>query len=235
MPFDRHVRLTMSGTIGDGSEIFSMGLSLAQQSQDWLSDALIPDFPSNDIADDWRGACVAFWTGAVAPVTATAHLKRITIAQIGTNGRYEHAPKEYAVNYNGGYGGTAKWPWQVSLAATLETDADLGRVKGRFYLPCPDGVLDPNTDLIDVATAEGLRNATVTLINDLADQPGVDLADWRVVVASTGRRNANGTQRLAPGNFDVQRVNVGRRLDIQRRRANKVSETRTADAAVNQV
>lgn len=234
MTFVRHLRVTLAGTLGDGREIFSYGLSLARQNASWLGDLLAPDFPDSVYTDDWRDKCIDFHQSA-AKIRTNAHLKRITIAQIGPDGRYEHAPAEYAVNNSGGYISGSVMPWQTSLAVTLHTKGDLERVKGRFYLPSPATSVDPDTDLIPTADAESYRDAAVGWINAMGDQPGLDILDWRVVVASQGRHNPNGTVRAAPANYDVEAVSVGRRLDVIRRRANRATEARVAKVDTSQV
>jgi hypothetical protein len=232
MTFKRHIRISLQGTLGDGREIFSFGISMQSFVDTWLEDLITPDFPPDAITDDWRDHCVDYFSSA-CKIRNNAHLRRITIAQIGPDGHYEHAPKEYAPTVDGGYLTGVVMPFQTALAVTLETDGDLGRVKGRFYLPTPATVCDANTDLISVGDAEGYRDATVSWLNAMSNSVGFDVPDWRVVVASQGRHNANGTVRVGPQNHEVKRVNVGRKLDVIRSRANRATESRTSDAAVN--
>lgn len=234
MTYLRHMRLTLSGTLGDGSDMFSFGLSM-YPNQDRLTEWLLPSFITDDEADNMRADCISFWQDARNGIGSNAHLKRIKFAPIGTDGKYAAAPKEFGVDLAGPVGIGDLHPWQVSTAVTLETDADLTRVKGRIFLPVPRVGFDANTDLVPVGWSDDVTASVVSWINALANDPGIDFADWRVCVSSQGRHNSDGSQRLGPGNYDVQRVHTGRRLDVQRRRANKVGENVHNRSAVNQV
>jgi hypothetical protein len=234
--FVPHIRLTMSGLLGDGTDMFSMSLSLRRQAPSTWVQWLEAGGADDDTMEAWRDACVAWFGSLDAHISNRAALKRIKIAYISADGTYGAAPTEYAVNQVGIYGPVAQpHPWNVALAVTLGTDADLERVKGRIFLPLPAVTLDDVTDMILASEANEIRDGVVSLINDIADAPGPDLEDFRVVVASQGRHNANGSVRVPPGNHDVQRVQVGRRLDTQRRRQNKVPEAYSSWAAVDQV
>lgn len=232
--FAPHYRLTCSGTFGNGDDGWTFGVAINQY-EAGLQDQ--PNgLPGTDVTDNWRDACVALVTGPNSPIRGHAAINRVKVAAIDENGHYRVPPREYVVVGNGGYGNNGTvYPWQVALAVTLETDGDLGRIKGRIYLPAPGMGLNPSDDLIGADTAEAARNAVVTWINQLADEPGLDNGDFRVCVASQGRHSKSGVLTVPPGNHDVQRVSVGRRLDIQRRRANSVRELRVASVDVDQV
>lgn len=247
MNFEPHLRLTMSGVIGEGDEIFAMNLSLKPHTGTWQSivtgglqlaalTAYLTDFQST-AWEDMVTDCVNYFGDPQTGVHQEAVLKRVKLAAINADGRYAGSPLESAVNTAGGSDwSTAKCPpWQVANKITLETDGDLGRIKGGFYLPLPnieDAVYDAHTGLFTATYAGQVRDRTVTFLNDLANEPGLDDQDLRPVVASQGRHNKNGSLRAGPANPEVKRVNVGRRPDIIRRRANKRTEARLADATV---
>lgn len=243
-----HLRLTMSGTIAGAQEQFSCSLSLephhsAFAALEWgaahtaaLTAYLAGNFGTN--FEDLVSDCQNFWTNANSGIHALAVLKRVTLAAIGPDGRYGGAALESAQNAAGG-ASTSNVncpPWQISRKITLETDGDLGRVKGGFYLPCPvvnADSFDPTTGLWTVERCEQVRDSVVDFLDSIANDPGFDVTDLRPCVASQGRHNKNGSVRLGPDNYEVKRVNVGRRPDVQRRRANKRTEARFADAPVS--
>lgn len=226
MTYVPHLRVSMAGTL-PGPEIFSMSLSMAfVDVEPWEN--LLQLEPNDTQWDDIVADCVAFFGRAGTGITTDAVLKTVKIARIGANGLYAAPIVERAANQPGGqsqYDALARKPNQVALAVTLHTDADLGRVKGRFYLPSPYwGVGDDGR--ITSANAESTETSVATLLNDLANEPGIDVLNLKPVVASQGRTR-NNVQVLPPGNHEVTGVSVGRTLDTVRRRRNKVPEGRT--------
>lgn len=227
-----HMRLTMSGELPAGEQ-FSCSLSLradnlnAATLDQWFGANLL-----DEVFDDIVADCSAFWARPGSGINLSAVLKRVVVASLDEQGHYTQAPREAAVNVGGG-DNNVRHPLQMSRKITLETDADLGRVKGGFYLPAPTtNSWDAATNLTSVGYTEGVRDSVKQFVDDLNNAPGLDEFAVKVVVASQGRRDKNGVLRVQPGNYDVERVNVGRRLDVQRRRANKISEARIADADV---
>lgn len=242
--YQPHLRLSMTGTIPDG-EIFSIGVALVPDNAPWAGlatdiarmeylDAFM-EAPADAFFPDLVTDCSSYFGAAETEIFQSVVLKRVKLASIGTEGTYLGTPREAAVNVPGGRSdfGAQLMPHQIARKVTLETDADLGRVKGGFYLP---GVstyeFDPVTNLHSAASAARVRDRTKQFLDGLNNVPGVDTYSFRVVIASQGRHNKNGTLRLPPGNHPVERVNVGRRVDVQRRRANKHSEARITDAAL---
>lgn len=237
--FKPHYRLTMAGTLPD-DEIWNCTLSLVPDNSAWaelvtdisLADYLRENVNEPDLFDDIVDDCTAYHGRLETFIDSSAVLKRVTLAPIGADGRYAGAPKEAAVN-TPGYSTGFPMPHQIARKITLETDSDLGRVKGGFYQPKPSGQeFDYGTDLWSVNVVTQVRASVTQFINDLNNAPGLDETAVKVVIASQGRHNHDGTVRQGPGNFDVARVNVGRRADVQRRRANKLSEARISDAVV---
>lgn len=235
MPADYkpHARITASGLIGAEGEQFSYSLSMRDANEDEIDWLGLKDATP----DDWDNVCDAvksFHARASSRIHSLARLKSVKVAFIGDDGRYTDPPFEVACDIPGGWADTAL-PYQCSVAVTLLTDADLGRVKGRFYLPMPSVGWNATTDLITVGDAELIRDSTVQLINEMSNAPGYDSVDLRVCVPSQGRHNDNGTVRLPKGNHDVQAVKIGRLIDTVRSRRNQLRENYTAAAAVDQV
>lgn len=231
MTYAPHLRLTMGADLPAGEQAVCT-VSLVPDNvafgtiADWLGDTLVGDY----LANIWN-ACTAFWARPQSHIAPTSVLKRLKLVEIDANGHYASLPKEAVRNVPGGETLGNTYPNQIARKVTLETDGDLERVKGGFYLP---GVTDTGYDLLtglfSAAVATDVANSVKDFINDIENGPGVDFTGVKVVVASQGRHGAGGAVRVPPANHDVKRVNVGRRLDVQRRRANKISETRTADA-----
>lgn len=241
MTFAPHLRLTMSGTIA-ADEIFSMNLSLEPDGgilgQD-IGNYLAATITQGDF-DDIVADCVAWFGDPALQVSPRATLTRVKLAHINADGHYASTPQEAAVSRRGAQGGgfleneRPPGPWQISQKCTLHTAGDLGRVKGGFYLPVPSlDDYDPAIDLWTVGHVNGQETVTATFFDNLTNEPNLDVLDLRVVVASQGRRNRDGSVRLAPDNHQVTAVSFGRRPDVQRRRANKVSEARTTPVSLN--
>lgn len=248
MTMKPHLKLTLNGSLGSSGEIFSCSLALQPHDNGWFAaEAALSPAPAftdymtgqvgphfSDIVND----CTAFWARPDTDVHGYAVLKTVKLVAIGADGHYASAPQEAAVNVaGGGGGGSAECPaWQIARKITLETDGDLHRVKGGFYLPLPIHaavVWDGTTGLFTSARTNQVKASVVTFLNDLANNPGFDFADLRPCVASQGRHNKNGTVRLGPDNYEVKRVSVGRRPDVIRRRANKRTEAREAASNVS--
>lgn len=238
MPYNPHMRLSLTGTLPD-EEQFSCNLSLTYNDNPIMSTILERMSDQTFLGNDWLDLvadCEAFWKDVNVGICAGAVLKRVKLAPIGADGLYAGPPLEAAVNAQGSNGAlTDNLPHQISRKVTLETDGDLGRIKGGFYLPMVSQTgWNRTTDLTDVTYVEYMRAAVKSFLDDVENAPGLDTSGFKVVIASQGRHNKDGSVRVAGGNHKVKRVNIGRRLDVQRRRANKLSEARIADAALAQ-
>lgn len=239
-----HLRLTMQGTLPN-EEMFSCNLSLRRENSTTTQflDFIAAQFsPPNSILvnnfNDMAADCIAFWSRDASGISPNAVLKLVKLAPIGADGHYLGPALEYSTTTPGGSqamgSGAVNFPHQVARKVTLETDGDLGRVKGGFYLP---GVtsqgFDATTDLTAAQYVGYVRDSVQTLINDLNNAPGLDATGSQTVVVASQGRTRNGVQVVPPTLWEVKRVNVGRRVDVQRRRANKISEARISDAAVS--
>lgn len=232
-----HVRASLIGDLPDG-EMFQCSISL-KPVRALLDDPDPEDAIGEDVAGDPSGrffdAATSFWSRAATQVFPTCVLRRVKLAPIGGTGEYSGSPREYAVDIPGGAeAGWGPLPHQMARKITLETDGDLGRVKGGFYLPgCTRFGFDFTTDLYTAEVTADLRESVVTFLDEVMSDPVGSEVQWQVVIPSTGRHNRLGAETVAPMLHDVKRVNVGRRIDVQRRRANKLSEARITDAVVD--
>lgn len=239
-----HLRLTMAGDLGTSGEIFSMSLSLRPDISAWeeaineaaqlavLTNILI-DSDADERFADIVADCVAYFGDSDTELQYWARLRRVKLAAINAAGHYSAAPLESAVDVRGFHSASPPGPHQVARKVTLETDGDLGRIKGGFYLPMPTLLnFTVETNLFTAASAGFVQGRTSQFISDLNNVPGLDGTAFKVVIASQGRHNKDGSVRQGPSLQDVKRVNVGRRADVIRRRANKLSEARIADSTV---
>ena len=223
--YEPHYKVTMSGTLGSGAEeIFSMGFALARHDQAPIGHILDPnDTVWTDIASD----CTAWFSDPLTKIHAHAKLTKVKIASIGSNGRYASPPVERLVTASGGVTASTTRPAnQEALVVTLHTAGDLNRIKGRFYLPLPALTTQGDGRFL-AADVDGVETRTQTFINAVNNQPGLDVLGLSVHVASQGRRNKDGSVRVGPGNHLVTGISVGRVLDTQRRRRNKLLEARS--------
>lgn len=242
MTFVPHIRLSMLGDLPAGEQ-FSCSLSLVPQGDQWQTlligalagvdpeaavDYAIENYVDQVALNDIRDDCVAFWARSGSMIHSTAVLKRVKMATIGADGTYRGHAVEAAANQPGQpINGGVPLPSNVARKTTLLTNGDLGRVKGGFFLPAlTTWGYDHATQLFSTEIVQGVQASVVQLINDLENAPGFDAEGFRVVVASQGRHNPDGSVRRPPTNHDVIGVSVGRRTDTQRRRLNKVSEAR---------
>lgn len=239
-PAPDHVKCSLIGDLPDG-EMFTCTFALKAQ-----VDGLPDPGPVDALADDGgplggdslgervRDAAVAFWARPDTQIFPLAVLKRVKLAPIGTvagKQAYLGQPLEFAVNQPGGAdGGWGAFPHQMARKVTFETDGDLGRVKGGFYLPGPTRFgFEYETNLYSADTTASLRDSVKDFVDDIEFEPELGAGlHWDVVVASGGRRGLT----VPPALHDLKRINVGRRIDVQRRRANKLREARVSDVAV---
>lgn len=239
-----HYRLTMSGSLG-AVEQFSMSLALRPDEDAFR--ALVDPFaravymrdlilgvPMGGLFDDIVADCSAWFSSASVRIRDIARLTKVKLASIDDTGHYNAPPREAAVSvYGGSLAGTAQ-AHQVSRKVTFLTAGDIGRVKGGFYIPAPSTEeFDPATGQWSSGSTETVENRTRDLVDDLNNVPGIDVHSFKVVIASAGRHNDDGSVRVGPQLHDVTAVSVGRRADVIRRRANKISEARSLPSNVS--
>lgn len=231
MAYVPHIRMSMIGRLGGagGPEIFSMNLALAEDgggSPVWDGGGL---GPNDDVWDDLAQDCVAWFARPLTGIHSEAVLQMVKFAFIGADGKYTRAAVERPVNQPGGQGNLQRPPNQVARAVTLHTAGDLNRIKGRFYVPLPAFGIQADGRWL-AADADAMEGSDQTFINALNNQPGIDVLDIGVVVASQGRRDQFGALRVQPGNHRVTAVSMGRTPDTIRRRRNALAEGRTSVA-----
>jgi hypothetical protein len=214
--------LTWGGTL-PGNEIWSCSLkladadSLAVAQNAVLESIQIPEYTNDFIAPIVK----AFHTDSSAGISSQCMLTYCKITHMGVQGKAlepfsTHISEHVFTPTAGGWGG-AIYPNQTALAVTLTTAYSRGPAHaGRFYLPLPAWNLGLDGRLTDVSAASTAASASA-FIKNLSDMPGVDVpASPGVVVMS--RKAGGAVTRKVTG------VSVGRVLDTQRRRRNKLDE-----------
>lgn len=218
MPFAPHLRLTMSGQIRDANnaaeiERFAIRLNMtAPSTGDFLSQAAV-----DDVAAD----ASAFWANGITYISHRCILDEVKLASIGADGKYTADPAIATVNTPGGHAAELRFPPQVSLAVSFDTDRRGSTGRGRFFLPGVNIPLDA-TYGTSAVNADGVRDSVVAFVNALNNWPNVDAVGApEVCVASSKGYNSV-----------VTGVRVGRVYDTMRSRRQALVERYSATAAI---
>jgi hypothetical protein len=203
-----HLYLQWGGVLPGGDD-WSCGLRIA---------------PTGGTAIAYSDAMLTACAAAVAAFHANGELSPRALLQftklnvIGTDGRYTEEVTHEHVHANVGGGGldTRTPPNQVALAISLTTGVSRGPAhRGRFYMPLPaiqvasDGLIPTDARDVVVIAAQGF----------LASLNAAQPAGQSVAVMS--RKLGSAAHRPVTG------IQVGRVLDTQRRRRNKLAESYT--------
>lgn len=156
-----------------------------------------------------------YHTAANTLISSQAKLSFVKLNHIGTDGHYTlpTTNEQIIADVGGGLtpsGGIAN---QLALCVSLTTGVSRGPAhRGRFYLPLPAMALGSD-GLVTTAHVALVKGTTATFLTAL----GAAHASWDPAVFS--RKSGAATHRGITGN------EIGRVLDTQRRRRNKVPET----------
>jgi hypothetical protein len=221
--FDRpHVYVQWGGKL-PGGEIWSCGVRLAQKTGWPIPIDFLTELPGNTLKE-WtdgyiKDAVLMFHTSAAAAISTACKLSFVKANKIGKDGKYIMPnTNEYVYPDVAGGGGGMAYPNQVALVVSLLTNVSRGPAhRGRFYMPAPTSPVDGNTGLISAVNAQNVAFAAKTFIEALSDTPGLDVPG-SIGVSVMSRKTGAATARR------VEDVAVGRALDTQRRRRNKLPE-----------
>jgi len=208
-------KVTLSGTMFGGQEIWSTGFFMGFEGQDAPT---ITDTGVSDISNAWQ----TFFTKTDSEISNKYQYTMCKVQMLGTDGKALPDTARYyspVSAVNGGSTGQANPP-QVALVATLANSLPRGlATKGRMFLPGVCVALDATGHISGLSTgaiATNLQTFFGTIMND-ADTPG------RAVLASLGN-----VAQLRPGQIrHVTQVRVGNVYDTQRRRRNALNEAYT--------
>lgn len=228
MAYGRHALVQFGGTMGGGAggtEEWSCGLRLhydhplrpdenlnADEQEEFLNNTAVP-------------ALANFWIDEDTRISSDTKLEFVKFNAIGENGKYVNpTTTEFVFPSNGisATGGARRYPLQVSVVATLETDVSRGVAsKGRIYLPSPTLALDPASGLFDNAQTQLLADRVAQLVSELAnDDASMSIAFEPAVMSNVARAGVDKFWRR------VERVSIDTVPDIQRRRANDLRGSR---------
>lgn len=206
-PFDSaHLYLQWGGKL-PGLEIWSCGLRLAGVGGGTppIDDATLTAY-ANVVS--------GFHANPNTLIASACKLSFVKVNQIGTNGHYtaQHTNEKIIADIAGG-GGSPQPPNQIALAISLLTGFSRGPAhRGRFYLPMPrHDVIDSNGQ-IGASIRDAIRESAAQFVTALN---GVSSG---AQVAVFSRKAGAPAHRLVSG------VEVGRVLDTQRRRRNRLVE-----------
>lgn len=211
MAFAEHIRMTALGRLGSASgERFSYGLNIAHVGSTPFTANFLT--PNADVWEDFAADVRAFHGSANTNLSSRAILEEVKFAVIGTDGKYKEDP--VVVNVVDCPGGSVEVdnvqqlvPPQSALVISLVTARRGPTGKGRFYLPMPVVGVSADTLQISDGFRDSVASSAQTFLNNLNNQPGMDVLDLQVVVASTKGYNT-----------PVTGVRVGRVLDTVRSR-----------------
>ena len=218
MPFAHRVnRVTISGTMYNGGEIWTTGFWAGQTA----GDAPDPtDLGAEMIADEWQ----TFFTSVsvkVAYLFKTATVKITPYSAAGAIDQDKIKSFSYATPIEGAHIGNGNPP-QCSVVATLVAGSGVGNGgKGRMYLPGIGTGID-TTGHISTGDANSIASALATFfsnVNASFDNPGQ---------AINAAKTAPITWFLAV-NRTLTTVRVGNVFDTQRRRRNALAEAYSSD------
>lgn len=205
-------KVTLSGTMFGGQEIWSTGFFMGFEGQDAPA---ITETGVSDISAAWE----TFFKAATSEISNKYSYTMCKVQMMATDGKAVADSAVYYSPQSAVVGGSPSQalPPQISLVATLANSLPRGlATKGRMFLPGVNGIVDA-TGHLGVGTptnvATNLQTFFSTIMND-ADTPG------RAVLASTGN-----ALQLRPGAIrHVTQVRVGNVYDTQRRRRNALME-----------
>lgn len=215
-----HYLLAFGGPLGSGEQ-WTNTLRLHAPTYDATQDA------ETATVADLAAFFKAHWV-TVNPISGGARLGWLKYNRVGTDGKYMN-PWTTVYDFSPLVVSSAaiKHPHQVSLVATLTTDAARGLAsKGRIYLPSPMYSVAGADATIASGDAASAANWVAGLVNGINGVAGAG----NVHVISRGARQDDGS--WGPGAMrPVMGVSVGNVYDTMRSRRGKVVEQRT-DVAV---
>nr|CRY96729.1 hypothetical protein [uncultured prokaryote] len=222
MTYRPHILLQFGGVLG-ANEQWSCNLramigsyAAAEPAPGNAIEGLWNSFLDSNIEDMYQDVFTWF-TDSDARISNVARLDFLKANIINAQGRYmsQENTREWRPP-TGPVGTVGPGPYQDTLVVSLLTDANRGRAhRGRIYPPTGQFVVAPSGK-ITTELRDGVANAAQELLDNLNNQTGIDVNNFRVVVASDLGN---------PGPIrDVTQIAVGNVVDTQRRRRKSLVE-----------
>lgn len=178
--------------------------------------------------DDIAADVAAWFTSSGAKISSAARLDWVKLNAINADGRYVSESETNIFEWAAGdapAGTVSPAEAQVTMVVSLLTNATRGRAsRGRFYPPTGEMGVSPTTGRVSATLCQQMADAAKVLLDNIANEPGIDLSAPRVVVASD--LGSPGPAR------SVQRVAVGNVPDTQRRRRSSLPEAYSVSADI---
>lgn len=211
-------RVTISGTMFGGTEVWSTGFFLGQESADAEPGT---GAMALDILAAWR----TFYEHTNSKMSSAYITSQVKIAAIGTDGHTDPGDVNYAYPSTelNGANGAVILPPQCALVVTLMSDRPRGKAsKGRMYLPGLAAMPDLSTGKLLSATVGLIADNLKTFFDTIAASTNIN--DELILAAK-----ASGPLGILPAQNDyVETLKVGDVIDTQRRRRNGLTETYTS-------
>lgn len=211
----RVVKVTLSGTMFGGGEIWSTGFYMGSETADA---APITAQGMADVSAAWE----TFFKNASSEISNKYTYNQLKMHVVNNDGKTLADSAQYHSPATAAVGGSASaaLPPQVALVATLANSLPRGlATKGRMFLPGINSIVDA-TGHIGVSSTGSISTNLKTFFDAIyndADLPG------NPVLASVGRGplHTDGAIRR------ISTVRVGNVFDTQRRRRNALTESYT--------
>lgn len=211
----RVAKVTLSGTMFGGQEIWSTGFYLGHENAD--ADPITPQGAA-DISAAWE----TFFSHINSGISNQFTYSMCKVSMLNNDGRTMgdqtvfHSPTSAVI----GGAGNQTLPPQISLVATLANSMPRGlATKGRMFLPGV-GIDVDNTGHIPAFSIDNISTNLQAFFNSVyndADLPG------NPVLASLGR----GVLQTEGAIRNVTQIRIGNVYDTQRRRRNALHEAYT--------
>lgn len=217
--YPRHFLLQWGGHFNGGGASFEQWTNTIRFTR---SSALIAPAMDN-LLDDVQADVQAWHTRATSNISSVVKLDFVKFNEIGTDGKYEQAVTYQKVFTTPVAGGNTTFsnPLQVAMAVSLRTAKRGPRYRGRFFIPCPAVVLDPNTFKVSTAIRDQVCSSAQTFLQALGNWPGLDTFSAPKVAVLSGGGKFSGT-----GSAEVvTAVRVGDVYDTIRSRRRQLGET----------
>ena len=214
MPYPRSFyKVSFSGILTGTEEIFNFGFHLttptsALTNTDW-------DGIDNTVLTSTAQAMVSTIQQSYMRVPSAYEITSLKVAWIGTDGMYLEAPKE--IQITNGQGGVSNQGYAPQLATVVTLIANKWKDPGkynRFYVPSV--ALSGEGGRLSATDALGLANGYAGALELIEGYFRTSNDDIRLVAMSNSGSNGS--------SLEIVQVMVGRVIDTQRRRRNKLEE-----------